>query len=144
MQERITSVLDLGHYKVGDSAWWLKFRAKQPMPMIEEKDDWMIEGNAHSKTLWEGPFKNNWSTRVKLPKLQDLDFADIVSLLTSKLVIEPFAVCDLVRSTDTGEFYYGNEDDEWMPETYLFDTTTAAKRERTRIRNMLKKWSNSI
>jgi len=57
-------------------------------------------------------------------------------------VIEPFVVCDLIRSKDTGEFFYSNSDNEWMPESCLFDTNVAARREQLRLLRMLKKWLN--
>lgn len=135
----ISSVLELARYQVGESAWWVTLRLKEPINPLKEDQHWMIE--AHPKLLYErGPYKKNWTYRSKLPKLQHLDFQGIVGLLTSDLVVERFDICDVIRSQDTGEFFYSNEDDEWMPESCLFDTITAARRERARIMRMLKKW----
>jgi hypothetical protein len=95
----------------------------------------------HPKTLYEhGPFKKSWPFRAKLPRLQHIDFARTLDVLTNELVIEQFEICEIMRSQDTGEFYYSNSDDEWMPESCLLDTDIAARRECSRILRLIKKW----
>jgi hypothetical protein len=140
MSRKIKSVLELSRYKVGDVAWWVVIRGK-PEPEITEANQWMTQTSIHPKTLYKGgPYEPLWNRKALLPKLQHQDFNTIVGLLTSDLVIEQFVVCDLVRSRDTGEFYYENERNEWMPEGQLLDTKIAAERERTRVRRLLRKW----
>lgn len=142
--KRVTSVLELARYKVGDCTWWVTLRHKEPVPTLSGEDEWMTKEDIHPKTLYEhGPYKSKWSLRAKLPRLQHMDFAGIVGLLMSELVVERFDVCDVVRSNDTGEFYYSNRDDEWMPESYLFDTDVAARRERTRVVKMVRRWAGA-
>ena len=138
--KRISSVLELSRYKVGDIAYWVTLRYKQPLPELKEDEEWMY--NIHPKTLYEhGPFKKYWPYRNKLPKLHHLDFAGLVAILTSEFVVEPFEIFDVIRSNETGEFYYANHDEEWMPEGYLFDTAPAARRELTRLVKMVNKWT---
>lgn len=138
--KKISSVLDLSRYKVDDTAYWVTLRYKQPLPELKEDEEWMF--NTHPKTLYEhGPFKKSWPYRNKLPKLHHLDFNGLVGILTSEFVVESFVVTDIVRSNETGEFYYSNYDEEWMPENYLFDTATAARRELTRLVKMINRWT---
>jgi len=107
---------------------------------LPEGDEWIAEH--HPKALFDrGYHKPLWKNFSGLPKLQHIDFQCIMELLTSKLVIEEFRINDIVRSRNTGEFFYSNENDEWMPESYLLDTKQAANRERLRILKMLRKWA---
>jgi hypothetical protein len=140
MSRKIKSVLELARYKVGDVAWWVVIRSK-PEPEISEQNKWMTQEHIHPKTLYRGgPFEPLWGRKAILPKLQHQDFNTIVGLLTATMAVEPFTICDLVRSRDTGEFFYENERNEWMPEAQLLDTKIAAEREKTRIRRLLRKW----
>lgn len=141
MPGKIGSVLELARYKVGDTAWWVVFRSNAAIPTIAEEDIWMTEH--HPKALFErGPYKSVWkaNSTAQLPRVHHADFVLLTNLVTSKLVIEQFTVCDLIRSKDTGEFFYSNCDNEWMPESYLFDTNIAARKEHARLLRMLKKW----
>jgi hypothetical protein len=141
-KRKVISVLELGRYSVGDLAYWVTFRRLKPCPEISVEDDWMFE--AHPKILYErGPFKRLWDHKKKLPKLHHEDFKAIVSLMEVKMVVEEFRIADILRSNRTGEFYYANPDDEWMPECYLFDSVTAARREKGRIAKMISKWSGT-
>ncbi len=142
-RKKITSVLELGRYKVGDTAFWVTFRRIRPNPEVSIEDEWMLE--AHPKVLYErGPFKRLWDQKKKLPKLHHEDFKSVVSLMEVSMVVEEFKIADILRSNRTGEYYYANSDDEWMPECYLFDTLTAARREKGRIAKMIINWSNTI
>lgn len=138
----MSSVLELARWKVGESAWWVALRYHEPLPDLPPEAAWMQ--NCHPKALYEhGPYKQFWPFRAKLPRLHHVDFTGIVTLLTSEFVVERFDVCEIIRSSDTGEFFYSNQDDEWMPEAFLFDTAIAARRERTRIVKMMKRWAES-
>lgn len=140
MPKRIQSVIELARYKVGDTAFWVIIRPLQSMPELDEEDQWM--DNHHPKALYtRGPGKKLWPYYAKLPRLHHMDFEGIVNLLRSELVVEPFHVCDIVRSRGTGEFFYCNGDDEWMPEEHLFDTDIAANREVNRIKRLIRKWA---
>jgi hypothetical protein len=55
-------------------------------------------------------------------------------------MIEEFMINEIIRSKDTGEFFYANVDNEWMPESYLFDSKAAARRERSRIMKLMSIW----
>lgn len=139
-QPKIRNVTELAKYRVGDVAWWIIFRPLQPNLLSElpQNDQWMKRH--HPKALYEwGPGKAVWGKAI-LPKLQHIDFGNVVGLLTSRMVVEQFPVCDIIRSRDTGEFFYTNPDDEWMPESYLMDTKMAADKERARILRLFKKW----
>lgn len=139
MPRKITSVLELARYRVGDVAWWVTLRYLEDVPEISEDNDWM--NNVHPKIFYEsGPYRKQWPYKAMLPRLQHSDFTWFVGLLISQFVVEQFNICDIIRSNDTGEFYYSNENNEWMPESYLFDTDIAARRERTRIIKMMRRW----
>ena len=143
MAQRIKSVIELSKYKTGEITYWVTLRPVGiDQIVIPPGEEWLIE--QHPKTLYErGYAKKAWKSRKKLPKLHHIDFQAIVCLITSKLVVEPFKIHDVVRSNGTGEFFYSNEEDEWMPESYLFDSTQAARKERERILNMCKDWAES-
>lgn len=139
MPRKIQSVLELARYKVGDTAWWVILRPLEPSPIIAEEDEWMEEH--HPKILYtRGPYKKMWPYHAKLPRLHHIDFEYVVNLLRSRFEIETFDICEIIRSSDTGEFFYCNSEDEWMPESHLFDSSAAARRERSRIKRLLKRW----
>lgn len=139
---KMSSALELSRYKVGNSAWWVTLRYQDPLPELPKEAAWMM--NCHPKALYEhGPYKNYWPFRAKLPRLHHVDFSGVVTFLTSEFMVEKFDVCEVIRSQDTGEFFYANQDDEWMPEPSLFDTIIAARRERTRVVKMMRRWVNS-
>jgi len=140
-KQRIKSVIELSKYKMGDTAYWVTIR---PVGidhiMIPDGEEWIIDH--HPKTLYErGYTKKAWKSRKKLPKLHQVDFEAIVNILTSELVVEPFEINTVARSGDTGEFYYSNDENAWMPESCLLDSTQAARKERERILKMCKNWS---
>lgn len=140
MPKRIKSVIELARYRVGDTAYWVILRPLESMPQLAEDDKWME--NHHPKVLYSrGPAKKLWPYHAKLPRLHHIDFGGIVNLLRSEFVVESFAICDVIRSRDTGEFFYQNSDDEWMPESHLFDTDIAARREKNRVKKMIKRWA---
>lgn len=136
---KILSVLELARYTVGNLVWRVTLQY-EPLPDLSEDDFWME--NCHPKVLFEGPYKSHWPKNIKLPRLHCNDFDSIIAILMADLDIEPFEICEVIRSSDTGEFFYCNQDDEWMPESSLFDTDIAARRERTRIMNMMKRWAS--
>lgn len=137
-QKKIRSVLELARYCVGDVAWWVILRQIKATPEIREEDQWILK--SHPKTLYTGPWKELWTRRAALPRLQHMDFTAMMSILTSEFKVEQFPICDVLRSKDTGEFYYSNDNDEWIPESSLVDTKSAADKERQRILKMLKSW----
>ena len=159
---KVKSVLELGRYYIGDCAWWVTIRGKhEPIDPSDMPDDmkWLltaygiypdnIEGSeieeCHPKEMYlRGPFKSYWDKRTKLPKLHHMDFGGVVPLLTSTLIVEEFNITDITRSNLTGEYYYCNDYDEWMPQSFLLDSKSAAYKERTRIVNMIKTWANEI
>lgn len=141
------SVLELGRYSIGDTAWWvtIRYQNEQVTEAEEFPEDlqWMLE--CHPKEMYtRGPFKKHWNKHKKLPKLHHMDFMGIVPLITSNFMIEKFVVKDIIRSHMTGEYYYGNDLDEWMPQSNLFDTKIAATKERTRILKMMQRWLEEI
>lgn len=141
LPRKIVSVLELARYKIGGSAWWVVLRYNSPLPKLSESAAWMH--NCHPKVLYEnGPYRYRWPYKAKLPKLHHADFSTMLTLLTSELIVEKFDICEVIRSNDTGEFFYSNQDDEWIPESSLFDTHMAARREHNRIIKMIKRWAD--
>lgn len=140
-REKISSVLELSRYKVGQSTWWVVLRPVEEPPEIGERYQWMEE--YHPKVLYSrGPYQKLWKNKSKLPKLHHKDFYSIVPILVSTLSVEEFAIEEVVRSRETGEFFYSNDEDEWMPESDLFCTNQAAKKEQKRIIKLLKRWTD--
>jgi len=45
-----------------------------------------------------------------------------------------------LRCQHTGEFIHKNTDNEWMPESCLFDTESLAQKELSRIKRLITKW----
>jgi len=132
-------IFKLARYKIGDTAYWTNFIPVDDVSEIPEKDDWVR--THHPKVLFErGYFKPLWKTTAQLPKLEKTDFMSIMHILTCELRVDDFLVTSIARSHDTGEFFYSNEDDEWMPESFLFDSRAAANKEQKRIKKMIKKW----
>jgi len=162
-KHRVKSVLELGRYKIGDTSWWVTIRGKyEPFDPNDMPDDmkWLLAGygifpeldaetdnieECHPKEMYlRGPFKKYWNKRTKLPKLHHMDFGGLMPLLTSTIIVEDFKITNITRSNLTGEYYYCNEFDEWMPQSFLLDSKSAAYKERSRIVNMIKTWANQI
>lgn len=136
---KIKSVLELSKFKVGEPAWWLKLRRSEP-PDLPKDNQWMLKH--HPKILYNGPYKRLMKVKSSVPKVSHQDFIDIISIITSTFNVEIFPVCQIIRSRDTGEFFYSNDNDEWAPESSLFTTAKQAAKEKQRILNMLRKWLN--
>jgi len=139
--KKIQSVLELGQYSVGETVYWVTLRTVKDYPQIPVDQRWMLD--THPKTIYKrGVWKEVWGSK-KLPKLHSEDFPFIVKLLNTKFTVEEFRIIDVVRTDDIGEYYYCNEDSDWMPEEYLFDTITAARREKSRLTRLIKKWADN-
>ena len=137
-ERKIRSVTELARYQVGDVAWWVILRPIETIEPIGPDEAWMT--SHHPKALYErGPCRNIWG-KALLPKLQHMDFHHLMILLTSKVLVEQFTVCDIIRSRDTGEFWYENDQNEWMPQSFLLDSKVAADRERLRILKLVTRW----
>lgn len=141
-QPKITSVIELAKHPVGTVLYWVAFRPVGIAGVkIPEGDEWMSK--CHPKVLYDRKLSSKaWRYRSKLPRLSAIDFQYVVDLLTSEPIVERFVVNGICRSYDTGEFYYRNEDGEWMPQEYLFETSTNAKREKKRIKDLFRNWAN--
>lgn len=147
------SVLDIARYKIGNSAWWAVFRhvdgrvsgnneISGHISLADQTLSWME--HRHPRILYEfGPFKQDWQHKAKLPKLCAENFRSLMTLLTSEFIVQEFQVCDIIRSLETGEFLYSNDNDEWAHESALFDTRIAAEKEHQRIMKMTQKWVTS-
>lgn len=140
MAEKVRSVLQLGRYKVGETAYRVRMRATgQQAVQVAAEDEWMTK--YHPKVLFDRGLNQSWKYQGSLPKLCHVEFDAITMILTSEFVVEPFVVRAIERSPHTGEFFMQNEIGDWMPESYLHDTPEAAMIERDRIRRMLKNWA---
>lgn len=141
-QHKIKSVIELAKYKIGTVLYWVAFRPVGVAGIkIPEGEEWMA--NCHPKVLYDRKLvSKTWRYRAKLPRLCAVDFQYVVDLLTSEPIVERFVVHGICRSFDTGEFYYRNEDGEWMPEEYLFESPLTAKREKKRIKDLFRTWAN--
>lgn len=141
MKHKVKSVLELGRYNIGDTAWWVVLRSKDVPGQLQDEDLWMDDYHPKVKVK-RGPLKKLWKNGIALPRLHHIDFNCVFGLLTHKFTIEEFKVNEIYRSHNTGEYFYANEDKEWMPEAYLFDSIVAARREKTRILKIIRKWAD--
>ena len=142
MKRKISSVLELARYKIGDSAFWVRMRPiGQDHIDIPEGEEWMAE--QHPKVLHERGYNQSWHLRARLPRLCAVEFDCVVALLTSEFVVEEFIVEEIERSNHTGEFVMRNQDGDWMPSDYLFDTIEAARLERERLKKLLRRWAQA-
>ena len=143
---KISSILQLSKWKPGDKPFWV---VREPIgaqdTIINAEDEWAFSGDVHPKTLYEYKLlKGVWPPKLKLPKLSAPDFAFVVDLLTTELVVEVFEVIGVTHCNHTGEFIYQNTNEEWQPESNLFSTAAAAKKERARIKQLISKWAAKI
>lgn len=138
--KKITSVVELARYKINDILYWVVLRPAGTHEInIPCGDEWIA--NCHPKVLYDRKLASKaWRFRQNVPKLRSLDFQYITELLTSDLVVEEFKVSNITRSPNTGEFYYANGDDEWMPESYLHAKKKSANAERNKIKGLFKIW----
>jgi hypothetical protein len=140
---RISTILDLAKYRIGQEAYAVMFR---PVGVVERfkipaGEEWMED--AHPKVFYERKIASKgWKYRSRLPRLHAADFQNVVTLLTSEPIVEIFKVTEIIRSVNTGEFYYSNNDAEWMPEGSLFETPLLAKCEKRRIKKLVAQWAN--
>ncbi len=137
-EQKMKSVLELAKYHVGEDVWWVILRPIKSKCQLSNNQKWMLE--THPQVLYEGPYKNLWSNRIVLPKLQHMDFANIMELLTSDIRVESFMIHKIIRSRNTGQFFYVNESDECSQERSLFRSKHVASLERARVLKMIKKW----
>lgn len=142
-QSKVKSVLELAKYKPGNALYWIITRPLGKEPVIKETDAWLFTESVHPKTPYQyGILKGVWPYKAKLPKLHASDFTLILEIITSEFVIEEFEIAKVVRCPHTGEFIYQNTTgEEWMPESLLFKSKAAAKKECDRIKKLIAKWA---
>jgi len=138
MSKKISSVLELARYKPGDQVFQIAVFYPCPVPQLSEEDGRYMD--CHPKDLFAGPFKQLWPFSARLPKLSHCDFDLLINVLISKLQVVDFVISGIIRSDQTGEFMY-SEDEDWIPENCLFDTMVAASREKSRILRLFKNWA---
>lgn len=135
-----SSIFDLAKYKIGDILFWTAIRPLGMPPVSKVEDEYLRY--CHPKTWYERlGLDHLWKFDGPLPRLHSIDFSIIMMILTSEVAIETFTIHCIERSSDTGEFYYANEHNEWMPESYLFDDPDGAHKERYRLKKMVEFWA---
>ena len=142
-KHKLKSALELAKYRPGDTLYWIISHPLGREPIIDENDAWLFTDSVHPKTPYKyGILKGVWTYRDRLPKLHASDFSLVLELITSEFIIEEFKIEQVVRCQQTGEFVYRNTTgEEWMPESLLFDSKAAAKKERERIKKLIVKWA---
>lgn len=142
---KVNSVLELSKYKPGDKPYWVVFAPTGAHDaVVRPEDEWAFSGEAHPKVLYDRKLlKGIWTSRFAVPKLNASDFEMVLFFLTSEITVNRFEVCDVMHCKHTGEFLYQNTCEEWMPESLLFSSITAAKREQKRIKSMILQWITS-
>lgn len=141
LQRKISSALELSQFKVGQLLYWVTMRTDHVNQRSKvTADEWMT--HCHPKVFYDRGLRKlkrrNWAG--KLPALHAVDFGKITDLVSSKLVVEEFVVCSVLRSNDTGEFLYSNRNDEYIPEAYVFLTRDEAAAELHRICANIGSW----
>lgn len=142
-EQKITSALELSKYKITRILYWVVFRpVGNTSVQVPQGEEWI--SNCHPKVLYERGIARNIPYNNRLPRLHSLDFQYVMDLLTSEPIIEKFEITAIHRSYDTGEFYYANQENEWMPEDSLFQTPQAALKEKIRIKSLFAKWARQV
>ncbi len=138
---KITSVVELSRYKIGTVLYRVVLRpVGQSHITINPGDEWMAQ--CHPKIFYERGMANAaWKFKTKIPKLCGIDFQYVMEILTSESIVERFEIVDVARSADTGEFYYCSPVGDWMPEGNLFESYSAARREKSKIKNLFSQWA---
>jgi len=141
---KITSVLDLSKYKVGEPAYRVYLQHKRLK--IDESEELLItttptvlHQKPENKHIWANTMGR---THKKMPALGPADFLCITNILTSELAIQEFVVESVIRN-NYGIYVYTGTCGGIAPESSLFDTLQAAKAEKSRILNMLQRWINN-
>lgn len=128
-----------GSFKVGDVVWFVTL--EQPNQVIVgEKYEHLLSDHPIF-LLSRSPMGLMWSSKRKLPKLENETFDHIVNLLTCTLVARSMLVDSIELSDSVGEYIY--HDDEFLitlPENVLFKDRKSALREISRTLNMIKDW----
>lgn len=144
---KITSVLELARYKIGETAYRVALIS----------DDASMHGAQAART-YSPLYKHTWlddgcdkgykrkqitNLRQKIgkpPHLSYEDYSILIPFLAADLLVVEYNVSLVYRCSDTGEFWYEDENGVKMPELYLFDTIVAARRERNKIVKQIRKW----
>jgi hypothetical protein len=143
---KITSVLQLGKYKINDEPYWLSIVHPGAQAFEQDEDTkWVLDH--HPKVIYDRKMVNMWDISLfkgrLIPKLHSVDFQSIMMMITGTFSVEPYKIENIARSEDTGEYYYMNDEGYWMPQAFLFDSPNAAYREKDRILSMIEKWLNN-
>ena len=138
--KKMASVLELAKYKIGAELYRVVLRpVGEAVTKISEGDEWVA--TVHPKVIYDYGFAK-WPYKIKIPKLCGIDFQYVTEILTSEPIVERFIITECVRCTDTGEFYYMNKEEDWMPESALFKTPDQARKEKHKVKSLFAEWAS--
>ena len=127
----------LAKYQIGDTVHRVSLVPSVPRPEIGPEDDWKID--CHPKVLYTAGIRP-WKCSQGLPRVGDLDFVNMMAILTSKVVVRSFRIEEIERSNHTGEMLYRYQQ-EWLPEGNLMETRQIAQVEADRIIRLVRLWT---
>jgi len=127
-------------YPLGSTAWFLGLEPHESYQLGEQYDMFMFEHPIFA--LSRTPLRHIWKSSRALPKLEHESFDNIITLVTSRILVQSMVVESIERSENTGEFVYLDNDLEvCLPEQVLYSTRREASREQTRILKMVRDWA---
>ncbi len=127
---KVTSVLQLARYKVGDLVWRLDLNTVNASCLYEPLYKW---DNKQEIAIAK--------TKIgRLPRIDSQGHNNFVSFAASDLEVVEYTIDTIYRCPKTGEFWYKDLNSEDMPESCLFDTKVAARIERSRLVKIIKEW----
>ena len=127
-------------YPLGSTVWFLGLEPPENYQLGEQYDSFMFEHPIFA--LSRTPLRHIWKSTRALPKLENESFDNIITLVTSRILVQSMVVESIERSENTGEFVYLDDELEiCLPEQILYSSRPEAKREQTRILKMVRDWA---
>lgn len=136
---KVQSVLELAKWHPGDRPYYITLMNNPKVKWNSIGEDWMFDHDVHPKVLYDRRVVESKDSR-EMPRTDSGSFMALSELLSSDLCLSRFHVHDLHRCPNTGEFVYVNFDGEYMPESCLFANVKEAKKEASRIIEMIQSW----
>jgi len=142
MSEKVKTLIDSAKYPMGSTVWFLSLQQPTDYQLGEQYDSFIFEHPifAMSRT----PLRHIWKSGRALPKLDSESFDNVITLLTSEILIRSMVVECIDRSENTGEFVYLDDELEiCLPEQVLYANRKDADREHKRILRMIRDWATA-
>lgn len=134
--DKVKSVIELSRYKPGQIAYRVLLVA------VDNENYCKLYSYTIGEDVRSAARKLGRNTGRQLPHLALKDYHIITELLSSRFEVIEYEIATVYKCDRTGHFFYRDIKGNEMPESYLFDTATAARREKSRILKMMKDWAD--